>query len=273
MNDAKNNCGNSDVTPVGARSLSGKQIQSVQRAIDILNCFSITNTALSLGQISARLQLNKGTVHGILNTLHINGYISQNSAGQYMLGAELFNKAALASDTKCSMLIDRAHNDMQNLSNYFQANGTLFFIDGQYLQLLCATEPKNSTFVVRRANSKLPLYCSASGKIILAHIEEKQLEDYLKSAPFPAYTSTTRQTVPALRNEFSKIRRQGFSFENGELFEGVSAIAVPIFSSKDSRLFGTLSLTGMSVTIFKRRKEIFIRLREAVLRLQQAIAF
>ena len=52
---------------------TGKNIQSVQRAIDILNCFTAANPALSLGEISARLQLNKATVHGILNTLHNNG--------------------------------------------------------------------------------------------------------------------------------------------------------------------------------------------------------
>ena len=52
---------------------TGKTIQSVQRAIDILNCFDAQTPALSLGEISARLQLNKATVHGLLNTLHNNG--------------------------------------------------------------------------------------------------------------------------------------------------------------------------------------------------------
>ena len=141
----------------GTLLLTGKQIQSVQRAIDILNCFNITNTELTLGQISTRLGLNKGTVHGILNTLHMNGYISQNSSGRYLLGAELFNKASLASDTKRSILIDRSHNYMQNLSDYFQGNCTLFRIDDLYLQLVHSTEPRNSTFVVRRANSDMPL--------------------------------------------------------------------------------------------------------------------
>ena len=167
----------------GTLLLTGKQIQSVQRAIDILNCFNITNTELTLGQISTRLGLNKGTVHGILNTLHMNGYISQNSSGRYLLGAELFNKASLAADTKRSILIDRSHNYMQNLSDYFQGNCTLFRIDDLYLQLVHSTEPRNSTFVVRRANSNLPLYCSASGKLVLAHLRERPLNVYLKDAP------------------------------------------------------------------------------------------
>ena len=62
--------------------------------MNILNCFTATNPALTLGQISSRLNLNKGTVHGILNTLHNNGYISQNMAGQYVLGPSCSTRPA-----------------------------------------------------------------------------------------------------------------------------------------------------------------------------------
>jgi hypothetical protein len=273
MNDQEHKRNNDKKISGGTQLLSGKQIQSVQRAIDILNCFNLTNTELTLGQISTRLGLNKGTVHGILNTLHMNGYISQNSSGEYLLGAELFNKASLASDTKRSILIDRSHNYMQNLSDYFQGNCTLFRIDELYLQLIHSTEPHNSTFVVRRANSNMPLYCSASGKLVLAHLRERPLNIYLKDAPFPAYTAATRTTVEALQNEFQKIRAEGFSYENGELFEGVGALSVPIYSSKDNHLFATLSLTGMSVTIARRKKDIYPKLAEVARRLQQTIDF
>ena len=162
---------------------------------------------------------------------------------------------------------------MQNLSDYFQGNCSLFRIDDLYLQLVHSTEPRNSTFVVRRANSNLPLYCSASGKLVLAHLRERPLNVYLKDAPFPAYTGTTRTTIDALQNEFEKIRAEGFSYENGELFEGVAALSVPIYSSKDNHLFATLSLTGMSVTIARRKKEIYPKLAEVARRLQQTINF
>ena len=65
---------------------SGRTIQSVQRAIDIINCFEDNKSELTLGQISAALDLNKSTVHGILNTLYQNDFVRQNSSGRYMLG-------------------------------------------------------------------------------------------------------------------------------------------------------------------------------------------
>ena len=65
-----------------------RQIQSVQRAINILNCFTMTNSALMLGQISNQLNLNKGTVHGILSTLYQNEKIqagTEGTANEYAL--------------------------------------------------------------------------------------------------------------------------------------------------------------------------------------------
>lgn len=88
-----------------------------------------------------------------------------------------------------------------------------------------------------------------------------------------SHPATTRTSADALQNEFEKIRKEGFSYENGELFEGVGALSVPIYSSQDNHLFATLSLTGMSVTIARRKKEIYPKLAEVARRLQQTIDF
>lgn len=157
-----------------------RQIQSVQRAINILNCFTMTNSALTLGQISNQLNLNKGTVHGILSTLYQNGYISQNGNGQYMLGAALFNKACLAAGTRQSMCIDRGHDRLLALSNQFQLNGTMFAMDEKQLRVIDTTEPTNCPFIVQRVSPQISLYDSASGKILLAYLSEKERAEYLE---------------------------------------------------------------------------------------------
>jgi len=252
---------------------SGKQIQSVQRAISILNCFSATNTALTLSQIAARLNLNKGTVHGILNTLYSNGYISQNGTGQYMLGAEIFNKALLAADTHRRLCIDYAHDTMQKLSNRFQANSSLFAVEDGWLQMLDSTEPTNCMFVVRRAVSRISLHGSASGKILLTYLPEREQADYLAKAPFTAFTDNTKNTRQELLAEFAFIREKGYSYENSELFMGVSAIAVPIFSSYGRTLFGTISLTSTSLVISKHQQEIIRALADVSQNLQNRLQF
>ena len=251
----------------------GKQIQSVQRAIDILNCFTATSTALTLGQISERLELNKGTAHGIMNTLRNNGFLSQNQFGQYMLGAELFNKICLAPDTRRRVCIDRGHSLLQSLSNAFHTNGTLFAAEGTEMIVLDTTEPTNCAFIIRRATSAIAMHASASGKLVLSSLPGKELEAYLSKAPFPALTDTTKTTRQQLLKEFATIRDHGYSYENDELFSGISAISVPIFNQYGAQLFGTVSLTGISTGIRKQKAEIVQALKSVAKRLQEDLQF
>ena len=52
-------------------------IQSIQRAIDILDCFDNNNPELSLAEITKKVNLHKSTVYGIVNTLYFNDYLTK----------------------------------------------------------------------------------------------------------------------------------------------------------------------------------------------------
>ena len=229
-----------------------RQIQSVQRAINILNCFTMTNSALTLGQISNQLNLNKGTVHGILSTLYQNGYISQNGNGQYMLGAALFNKACLAAGTRQSMCIDRGHDRLLALSNQFQLNGTMFAMEEKQLRVIDTT---------------------ASGKILLAYLSEKERAEYLERMPMTPFQKSFEDKQKNFDVELYRIRKNGYSEEYDALFTGVSALSVPIFNRYHNELFGSVSLTGMSPMIKKRRQEIIAALQAHARYLQDCLRF
>ena len=250
-----------------------RQIQSVQRAINILNCFTMTNSALTLGQISNQLGLNKGTVHGILSTLYQNGYISQNRNGQYTLGAELFNKACLAAGTRQNMCIDRGHDRLLALSNQFQLNGTMFAMDEKQLRVIDTTEPTNCPFIVQRVSPQISLYDSASGKILLAYLPEKERKEYLDKMPDTPFQQSIGDRQKNFDAELYLIRKNGYSEEYDALFTGVSALAVPIFNRYNNELFGSVSLTGMSPMIKKRRREILAALQAHARYLQDCLRF
>ena len=91
---------------------SGRTIQSVQRAIDIINCFEDNKSELTLGQISAALDLNKSTVHGILNTLYQNDFVRQNSSGRYMLGGYFARRFGPADASIRNLLKETALDGM-----------------------------------------------------------------------------------------------------------------------------------------------------------------
>ena len=83
-------------------------IQSVQRAIDIINCFDEHELKLTLPQISAKLELNINTVRGLVNTLLANGYLEHVADGNcYMLGLAFLPKADLAGANDIDRLRSR----------------------------------------------------------------------------------------------------------------------------------------------------------------------
>lgn len=252
------------------RNKIGRQIQSVQRAIDILNAFNNRDSILTLGQISERLKLNKGTVHSIINTLRNNGYIHQDSHGGYMLGTAIFDKASLVPSTLQRYCIREARQSMQVMSDRFHANASLFAIKDNYLYLLHATEPRKEFFHIERTNSQQPLYCSASGKILLSNYSELQLQNYLDKTKLEIFTPFTLYQEKQLRQALDKIRANQYSVEKDELYPGISAVSVPLYQDSQ-KLFGTISLTTTTINILQEKKEIIRCLTETAHEIETSV--
>lgn len=241
---------------------SGKFIQSVQRAVDIINCFDDVNTELSLSEISARLDLNKSTVHGILNTLHNNNFIRQNAAGKYMLGQALVRKYHFADTAKRSLMMNVASEGMTHIANTYHMNCSIFIMEFGELVLVNRVLPENEMYTVNCISDSYinPLYCTASGKILLANMTPEDLDEYLARHEMVPHTPCTITTKDALLAALEAFRRDGYTMEDQELGVGVSALSVPILEPAGS-LFATISVTGMSFHLENRQAELIFDLK------------
>lgn len=240
----------------------GKTIQSVQRAIDILNCFNEVEIELSLQEISEKLDLNKSTVHGILNTLHINRFIQQNDNGLYMLGQALFNKSTYAIRANKTRLRSLSKSYMTRISNKYKCSTHVFTVENNKLSFLDMTTPVNSYYVISTLlNDLMHLYCTASGKLLLSHMSVSNRNEYLENTKLVAYTENTPTTKKEVLDNVNKIIRDGYSIENEEVEEGYISIAVPIFNKHDE-LFGTISITGSRVKVSGNEEDIINDLKD-----------
>lgn len=235
---------------------TGKTIQSVQRAIDIINCFHSIHTELTLGEISRILNLNKSTVHGILSTLHQNDFVSQTSSGRYMLGNYFLRKFS-SSDASIRMLLkEKALSGMNYIADTYGASCGLFILELGELVLVNRIQPQQETYTITtHATYIQPLYCTASGKILLAHMNEIALNEYLNANPLIVRTQTTISTREGLLEALNAVRKEGYGIENEELGEGVYALSVPIYNAKGD-LFATVGVTGMAFRMRMRKAEV-----------------
>lgn len=241
---------------------SGKMIQSVQRAVDIINCFDNVNTELTLGQISASLQLNKSTVHGILNTLHVNDFVRQAPNGKYLLGQSLIRKYHFADSAKRTLMMEEARAEMTRIANEYHMNCSIFMMEFGELILVNRILPENEMYTVNCISDSYinPLYCTASGKILLSCLPEDELESYLNLHELEPHTPKTITTPEALRQAIRQVRKDGYSLENEELGTGVSALSVPLLDPTGS-LFATVSVTGMAFHLENRQAELIFDLK------------
>jgi DNA-binding IclR family transcriptional regulator len=91
---------------------------------------------------------------------------------------------------------------------------------------------------------RLPLHCTASGKVLLADLPQPA-RAALISGPLRRYTSSTIDSLDRLAEELALVAERGFAVASEEYEQGYSAIAAPIYDH-DSRVAGALSVSGPS---------------------------
>lgn len=250
---------------------TGRTIQSVQRAIDIINCFDDTNTELTLGQISAALNLNKSTVHGILNTLYQNDFVRQNSSGRYMLGGYFARRFGPVDSSIRNLMKEKALEGMTCIANRYGASCCLFMLELGELVLVNRIRSQNEAYAITTYAAYVqPLYCSASGKVLLANMSESELKMYLQVNRLLPRTEKTITSRQKLEEDLQAVRDLGYGVENEELGLGVYALAVPIYN-KYGQLFATVSAAGMAFRLRMKKEEIVSDLKALSFDLSQQL--
>jgi len=93
-----------------------------------------------------------------------------------------------------------------------------------------------------RPGSRLPLYCTASGRVWLATLEAPELQAYLQRVELRALTPYTKTTMAALQEELARVRQQGFCCVDQEFEVGMAVLSVPL-RDRRGELKATLSIT------------------------------
>ncbi len=100
-----------------------------------------------------------------------------------------------------------------------------------------------------RPGTRVPLHCSASGKLFLAHLGAARRQALLDGLTLSRHTATTLTRREALETELATIRRQGHAFDAEEFVDGLVCIAVPVRTPGDRELRCALALQAPSARV------------------------
>ena len=235
---------------------SVRTIQSVHRAIDILNIFDFSRKEISLSEICDATKLNKSTTYGLISTLLKNGYLDKDqTSGKYTLGGVLLAKASTRESPINVNISALGSPKLDVLVNQYCMTGTLFAHYANTLTCLRMLSPINGYSVTFELETNMAYHAAASGKLLLAHYTNEEVEKILTKSPFVRYTDSTIMDINTLLNELEIIRARGYSIEDDEIQIGIFSIASPIYEHNDI-FAGTMSLTGATQATKMRLKNI-----------------
>ena len=150
-------------------------IESIKRAIQVLNSFSLEEKELGVTELSKRLNLHKSTVHRILVTLASEGIVVKNQDNQkYRLGIILFKLGSIVQQQleirECALPI------MEDLAQKTKESIYLNVISGRKRISIEKVESSNYVRRVIRLGESLPLYTGGSGKVLLANFPDEEIK-------------------------------------------------------------------------------------------------
>ncbi|MED1642745.1 IclR family transcriptional regulator [Brevibacillus agri] len=222
--------------------MSEKFIQSVDRAIDILELFSLTEPELSVKEISDRLKLSKSTVHGLMKTLEHRGYLEQKPTDQkYKLGLRLFELGNLVGSGM--ELRNLAYPIIQSLVATLQETVHLVVLDKDEVVYVEKVEAPASLRMYSMLGKRAPLYCTGGGKALFAYLDEATVDRILQQADLRALTPFTLTDPEAIKRELQKIREQGYAIDDEEIEIGLKCVAAPIFNH-EGKVIASISCAG-----------------------------
>jgi DNA-binding IclR family transcriptional regulator len=199
---------------------SGRSVvQSLDRALSLLDLVSFSDHELSLGEISVRSGLAKSTAHRLLRTLELRGFVARNpTSGSYRPGLKNFR------GFHGGPLVHRALSELAERSGETANLGAL--VGSMVLYVDRADSPQALRWQLG-VGERVPAHCSGLGKAILGNVHGEAVERVLPEH-LEALTPNTITDRRAFLAHLAEVRRRGYALDDEEFMQGVRCVAVPI---------------------------------------------
>jgi IclR family transcriptional regulator, KDG regulon repressor len=217
-------------------------IQSVKRALDLLELFHDGSRLLGITEIADALKVTKGTAHSLVTTLVKQDFLQQDpETRRYRLGVKLFRLGL--SMVHQSQLGQAIHPWAEMLCERYQEVVHIALLAGEVALVIQRLEPKTPYLLFPQTGSSLPIHSTAVGKVLLAFSPPTIREQILKTASLSRKTTHTLTGKAQILKEIKTIVQQDFALDEEESLLGVLCVGAPI-RDRSGKVVAALSLSG-----------------------------
>ncbi len=199
-------------------------VQSVDRALDILELLASRPGTLGVTEIAREAGLAPGTAHRLLGGLAQRGWVRQDPGRRYGVGPAALRLGGAASTTLAAV----AGPALRAAVEVTGETANLASLDGDVMVYVAQSPSPHTLRIFAEVGRPVPLHSTAVGKVVLAAMAPDLAVRLLEGAELTARTPHTLTSVSELREELERVREQGFALDDEEQELGVRCVAVPV---------------------------------------------
>jgi len=245
-------------------------VQSLDRGLAVIRCFSSEHPSLTLSEVAERTGLTRAAARRFLLTLQELGYVGS-SGRQFSLRPRVLalGYAYLSSFSVAQI----AQPHLEDLTEELHESCSVSVLDGDDIVYVARASANRIMTIALTVGTRLPPYPTSMGRVLLAALPEADLDAHLSRARLRKLTEHTVDDPGQLRAILADVRAKGWAAVDQELEAGVRSIAVPIRDSS-GRVVAAINASAHAARVPMRtlEKQFLPRLLDAAEQIDTELA-
>lgn len=211
--------------PAPAAEKPGYHSRSVTKALEVIEVLKRSSKPMGLHRLSEEVGLTKASLLRVLDTLKAGGYLHKNSGGEYSLSSDL---GFMLPVGWLSGLLRAALPQLKQLTQQFRESTALAHLYANHIEVIGVCECQQTVRMGNSVGRILQPHASSLGKVISAFQEEERQERLVHCYGLLPMTAKTITEESRLKEEFARIREQGYGVDDEETTPGGRCFGAPI---------------------------------------------
>ena len=200
------------------------RVQSVDRALDLLDELCATAESLTASELSRRAGLPYASTHRLLGVLASRGYVSTDETKRYSLGPQL----VLAGSRLDSMIGTWLRPHLTALMEYCGESVNVARMEDVHVVYVAQVQSRQRLRMFTEPGNRVLPHATAVGKVLLANRPVREVDDLLSRGGMPPMTRNTITDAASFLAELERVAARGFAVDDEEGELGVRCVAVPL---------------------------------------------